>query len=105
MGAVPMNFGIEDEIVGKDGKDIVWPQDSLLKNWFAINVPSEFFEKTALKPEVTEWLAANARLGWTMQIGSGWRDDGSGSSFSKNFCRVLFRANRDATLFKMFWGS
>jgi len=99
-----MRFGFEEDDVGADGREIVWPSDSLLRNWFVVNVPVDYFDKRALKPEVEAWLNANARLGWVMQIGSGWRDDGT-ASFSQNYCRVLFRANRDATLFKMFWGT
>jgi hypothetical protein len=93
------------DVVGYDGETVHFPADPLLKNWFIVDVPPAYFADKALKSEVVAWLLGSSKLGWLVQFGNGWRRDASGqSSFTVNFCRVLFRTRSDAALFKMFWG-
>jgi hypothetical protein len=81
--------------------------DPLFKNWFAVEVRDDLFTQQALSPELEEWLADNVRLPWDAQFSNGMVSDGDRhgdvSYVTKPFCRVMFRAKRDATLFKLFW--
>lgn len=90
---------------------IPFHNDPLFRNWFEVVVAEEHYphdvwtSKSDLSPELIVWLANNARLPYRIEFTTAFAASRDGSATNRGFCRVMFRASRDATLFKMFWGA
>ncbi len=78
--------------------------EKLLKNWFPVELPDACFTDGALVAEVEGWLKENARLPYVVEFGSDGVTKNEQFAVHRAACRILFRAGRDASLFKLFWG-